>query len=271
MSITDALTRIADIQQQFAALNAGPAALAAGPGAVAVAAAGASAGAATAGNGAPTAMTPTPSTVTGMPQSAAAFAAALAAAQAAGAQPSGTPMSAGALASGLGTLIGAGAGTGTAGSLSGGVAPAAVALPPAATAQLTGAQQQFASTLVAQTGLNPAVVSAWLLAEESGSAAQARQAANNNDWLNVGYTDSGTVGAADAVWSNPVSAATATAQWLEGQASIPGYATASSGIQAILSTVGASPQAQISALQSSGWASSRYPDLPSLYAQVTGG
>jgi len=30
-----------------------------------------------------------------------------------------------------------------------------------------------------------------VLAEESGSAATSRQSANNNDWLNIGYTDSG--------------------------------------------------------------------------------
>ena len=76
-------------------------------------------------------------------------------------------------------------------------------LPAGATSMLTSAQQQFASRLAADTGLNPGVVSAWLLAEESGGAAQSRQAAGNNDWLNIGYTDTATYGATDSVWSDP--------------------------------------------------------------------
>ena len=141
-------------------------------------------------------------------------------------------------------------------------------LPAGAQTQLTSDQQQFASRLAAQTGLDPSVVSAWLLAEESGGAAQSRQSQNNNDWLNIGYTDSGTYGSADSVWSNPITAADATAGWLKGQNTIPGYGTASSGIQGILSTAGQPASVQIAALQHSGWASSGYPSLPSLYQQV---
>jgi hypothetical protein len=142
------------------------------------------------------------------------------------------------------------------------------ALPAGAQGQLTSGQQQFASRLAAQTGLDPSVISAWLLAEESGGAAQSRQAQNNNDWLNIGYTDSGTYGSADSIWSNPVTAADATAGWLKGKNTIPGYGTASSGIQGILTTAGQPASVQIAALQHSGWASSGYPSLPSLYQQV---
>jgi len=145
-----------------------------------------------------------------------------------------------------------------------------VALPAGAQSMLTSAQQQFASRLSADTGLDPSVVSAWLLAEESGGAAQSRQAQNNNDWLNIGYTDSATYGSGDSIWSNPTTAADATAGWLKGQSTIPGYGTASSGIQSILSTAGSSPSAQIAALQNSGWASSGYPSLPSLYNLLAG-
>jgi hypothetical protein len=153
-----------------------------------------------------------------------------------------------------------------------GTAPATAtgSLPAQAGTMLTSAQQTFASRLAADTGLDSGVVSAWLLAEESGGAAVSRQAANNNDWLNIGYTDSGTYGSADNIWADPTAAADATAGWLKGQNTIPGYGTASSGIQAILSTAGQAPEAQISALQNSGWASSGYPSLPSLYQQVAG-
>jgi hypothetical protein len=141
-------------------------------------------------------------------------------------------------------------------------------IPSGAQSQLTSGQQQFASRLAAQTGLDPSVISAWLLAEESGGAAQSRQTQNNNDWLNIGYTDSGTYGSSDPIWSDPITAADATAGWLKGQNTIPGYGTASSGIQAILSTAGQPAAVQIAALQHSGWASSGYPSLPSLYQQL---
>ena len=143
-------------------------------------------------------------------------------------------------------------------------------LPAGASGQMTTGQQQFASRLAADTGLDPGVVSAWLLAEENGSAASSRQASNNNDWLNIGYTDSGTYGSSDSIWSDPTAAADATAGWLKGQNTIPGYGTASGGIQAILSTAGQTPQAQIAAIQNSGWASSGYPSLPGLYSSLAG-
>jgi hypothetical protein len=142
-------------------------------------------------------------------------------------------------------------------------------LPANASTMLTSDQQQFASRLASDTGLDPGVVSAWLLAEESGSAASARQGQNTHDWLNIGYTGSGTYGASDSVWSDPTSAADATAGWLKGQNTIPGYGTASSGIQSILSTAGQAPQQQIAALQGSGWSGSGYPDLGSLYVEVS--
>jgi hypothetical protein len=138
------------------------------------------------------------------------------------------------------------------------------------TGQTFAATLQFASRLAADTGLDPGVVSAWLLAEENGSAASSRQASNNNDWLNIGYTDSGTYGSSDSIWSDPTAAADATAGWLKGQNTIPGYGTASGGIQAILSTAGQTPQAQIAAIQNSGWASSGYPSLPGLYSSLAG-
>jgi hypothetical protein len=151
-----------------------------------------------------------------------------------------------------------------------GVSGASASLPAAAAGKMTTGQQQFASRLAADTGLDPGVIGAWLLAEENGSAAASRQSANNNDWLNIGYTDSGTYGAADSIWSNPSTAADATAGWLKGQNTIPGYGRASSGIQGILTTAGQTPQAQIAAIQHSGWASSGYPSLPALYQQLGG-
>jgi hypothetical protein len=142
------------------------------------------------------------------------------------------------------------------------------ALPASAATLLTSGQQQYAARLAGDTGLSSSVITAWLLAEESGGAATSRQSSNNNDWLNIGYTDGATYGASDSVWNDPVGAADATAGWLKGLNTIPGYGTASSGIQSILQTAGQSPAAQIAAIQGSGWASSGYPGLPSLLQQV---
>jgi hypothetical protein len=154
---------------------------------------------------------------------------------------------------------------------SGAPSTGSTAMSPTAARLLTTDQQQFGARLAADTGLNPQVIAAWMLAEESSDAAKSRQAANNNDWLNIGYTDSGTFGASDSIWSNPIAAADATAGWIKGQDTIPGYGRAASGIRAILNTVGQSAAAQISAIQSSGWAGSGYGSLPTLLQQVGGG
>jgi hypothetical protein len=119
---------------------------------------------------------------------------------------------------------------------------------------LTSGQQTFVAHLASATGLDTRVVAGWVLAEESGSAAQGRQAASNFNWLNIGYFDSGTGAIAHASpFSDPVSAAEQTAKFLKGQ-----WGGASTGIQDILHTVGKPPEDQIMAIANSGWASSHY-------------
>jgi hypothetical protein len=144
------------------------------------------------------------------------------------------------------------------------------ALPTGALSMLAPDQQTFASILAGATGLDAGVASAWILNEESGGAAAAREASGNNDWLNIGYTDTTTYGAVDAIWSNPSAAAVATAQWLAGKPSVAGYGTSSEGIRAILNTAGSSPEVQIQAIQASGWASGGETALPTLYSEITG-
>jgi len=133
---------------------------------------------------------------------------------------------------------------------------------------LTSDQQTFVSKLAALTGLAPRVVAAWCLAEESGSAAEAREAENNNNWLNVGYFDSGRGEISyDRAFEDPATAAEQTAKFLEGS-----WGGAAPGIRRIL-TVGADPAAQIDAIASSGWASSGYDGgttLRATYAELSG-
>ncbi len=160
---------------------------------------------------------------------------------------------------GIGGVIDQATAGGGAGGISGG--PISVS-----SSHLTSGQEIFAARVAQLTGLSPRVVAAWELAEESGSAAQGRQAQNNFDWLNIGYTDSANLGTGDSVWGDPVRAAEATAGWIKGRDTIPGYGTASPGIQAILKTVGQSPQQQMMAIANSGWASSHYNNGQNLLA-----
>jgi hypothetical protein len=119
---------------------------------------------------------------------------------------------------------------------------------------LTSGQRQFVSSLAARTNLDPRVLQAWVLAEESGGAAHQREQQGNHNWLNIGYFDSGPGAITkNQAFSNPRSAAHATAEFLQGS-----KFGASSGIRRILSTAGHDPQAQIKAIAGSGWASSGY-------------
>ncbi len=119
---------------------------------------------------------------------------------------------------------------------------------------LTPGQQKFAGRLAELTGLDPHVVAAWELAEESGSAAQGREAASNFNWLNIGYFDSGAGKIAfDRTFSDPVSAAEQSAKFLKGE-----WGGASASIRAILNSVGHSADEQMAAIANSDWASSHY-------------
>ena len=132
---------------------------------------------------------------------------------------------------------------------------------------LTSGQEKFVAKLASLTGLDPKVISAWCLSEESSGAAQAREAAGNFNWLNIGYFDSGAGAIAfNQEFGNPVSAAEQTARFLQGT-----WGGASTGIQHILQSVGQSPDQQIMAIANSGWASTGYhggADIRGTYSEL---
>ena len=114
---------------------------------------------------------------------------------------------------------------------------------------LTPGQEKFAAKLSELTGLDPKVIASWALAEESGGAAQSREAASNFNWLNIGYFDSGPGKIAfDQSFSNPVSAAEQTANFLKGK-----WGGASSSIRDIINAAGKPPQDQLAAIIDSDW------------------
>jgi hypothetical protein len=110
--------------------------------------------------------------------------------------------------------------------------------------QLTGDQQTFGATLAKLSGLSPTFVDAWLLHEQPAGQPSAP---GSNNWLNVGYTDSGPDSTYYQIAGlSPAAAAAATWQWL--QTNQPSIAAAA----------GKSLSAQVAALENSGWASSHY-------------
>lgn len=138
-------------------------------------------------------------------------------------------------------------------------------LPGKGLSNLSKNQQTFAKRLQSNIGLEPAVIAGWVHAEEPPTAASAPNGANN--WLNIGAFDAGGwAGGGSDVWSDPAKGADATASFILGKAvnGISSPLHASAGIKAIAGTAGKSESTQIRAIQTSGWASSGYPDLPSL-------
>ena len=120
-------------------------------------------------------------------------------------------------------------------------------------AYLTPGQREFAGLLSGMTPLLPRVIGAWCLAEMSGSAAQGREDEGNHNWLNIAYYDSGPGSITrSSAWGSPEKAAEATNDFLRGD-----RFGASAGIRAILRKAdGKGPKQQISAICTSGWATS---------------
>jgi hypothetical protein len=140
---------------------------------------------------------------------------------------------------------------------------------------LTSGQEKFAGTFARETGLDPRVVGAWLKAEQSGSAAKYYEDKGYNNWLNIANTDSGPAsGAHSSVWTNPETAAKASAEWIKGRGQIAKeYGAPAAGVRGILHSAGQDAESQIKAISGSGWASSGYNNgntLRELYGELSG-
>lgn len=135
-------------------------------------------------------------------------------------------------------------------------------------AQLSENQRRFAQAYAATTGLSPALVVAQLIAEEPAGAAWPVGHRDQN-WLNIGKTDSKWYAGG---WGSltPEQAGRLSGLWAMGKYNVPGFGKAAAGIIAMTRTAGQPLDTQIAALQRSGWASSGYPDLPSIAAHVSG-
>ena len=121
-------------------------------------------------------------------------------------------------------------------------------------------EQTFIASFYKTLPLNPVVIAAWV-AQEGGSSFGGAY-----NYLNIGNVSSGVALAGnDNIWNDPATAGSVTAQWLTGRNVVPGYGPPSAGIQRIASTIGQSPESQIRAIQTSGWAKSGEPLLPALY------
>jgi hypothetical protein len=123
------------------------------------------------------------------------------------------------------------------------------------TGPLTRSQKVMAKQIAKETGLKPKTVATQELQEESGEAAQQREAEGNFNALNIGYFDSGPGELTkDPTWSNPHTAAKATSEFFKGQKYGP-----SEGIRNILpASKGKSSAEQLNIIGNSGWATSDY-------------
>lgn len=130
-------------------------------------------------------------------------------------------------------------------------------------------QKRFIRSLASRTGLNQRVIAAWVYSEMNGGAARGYEKRGYNNWLNIGHTDSGNLSlTGSGVWRSPERAAGATADFLRGKRFGPGP-----GIKKIIRYAGRSPDAQMSAIANSGWASSAYEKgatLRSIYRGLGG-
>jgi hypothetical protein len=133
---------------------------------------------------------------------------------------------------------------------------------------LNSKQQMFAKRLQGNIGLEPAVICGWIISEEPASASQAPNGANN--WLNIGAFDAGGWGGGGSnVWSDPAKGADATASFILGRQvnGISSPLKAAASIHSIAASAGKGVDAQVSAIQHSGWASSGYPNLAQVVKQ----
>lgn len=136
---------------------------------------------------------------------------------------------------------------------------------------LTPSQKRIAQLVSRYTGgiLKPRTIATQELQEMSGEAARQRDAEGNFNTLNIGYFDSGPGGLTkDPVWSNPKTAAKATAEFFQGKRFDP-----SPEIAAILQQAkGRSVAEQLQIIGNSGWATSNYgPDLAATSKLVSEG
>lgn len=135
-------------------------------------------------------------------------------------------------------------------------------------AGLSRNQKLFAQAYAETLGISPAVAAGQLVAEEPPGASHPVGHRDQN-WLNIGNTDSKWYGGA---WANksPQEAGRLSALWTQGKYSVPGFGRAAPGIVAFSRTGGQPLAAQVRALQRSGWASSGYPNLSGLVSQFGG-
>jgi hypothetical protein len=124
--------------------------------------------------------------------------------------------------------------------------PAAVSGTP-----LTGNKAKFAAAFAKITGLSPQVVAAWLNHEQGSSTVE-----GGNNWLNV---ETGGAGGGSGPYGDtarevermsPEAAATYTAEWLKRYQ------------PEILAAAGRGADAEVKAIEQSGYAASKYGDQP---------
>jgi hypothetical protein len=117
-------------------------------------------------------------------------------------------------------------------------------------------RSEFCIALAQDVGLDVNVIQAWAIEEEGWDVTEYSDL-HNQDWLNIGYFNSGpgTI-AFNKAFATPAGGAKASAAFLRGT-----WGDSSEGIRRILDAVGESPEAQCMKIGGSGWATN--PDYGS--------
>lgn len=131
---------------------------------------------------------------------------------------------------------------------------------------------QFAGGLARSTGLSSGVLLAWMAGENNITQPRGGgddgAAGTPENWLNIGINGPTYRGSMKTVWATVPTAVSATNAFLRGR--FPGWGTGNIDTAGILRTAGQSPQAQLAAIQRSGWISgtpgvSSYSNLSTAY------
>ena len=125
-------------------------------------------------------------------------------------------------------------------------------------------QEEFVQRLAKDTKLDPSVLAGFAANEQPNDNPSVE---GSDNWLNIGYFDSGPGAPTQdkRFFEGPNKAGKTTAKFFKGElANIqPG-----ADIPEIIKTAGKSPEEQIRAIQTSGWASSGSPYIPELAAKT---
>jgi uncharacterized protein YcbK (DUF882 family) len=137
----------------------------------------------------------------------------------------------------------------------------------APTGPLTEGQKTFGAELAKLTGIDPQVLGAWMLQEQSSGPAESYEAANYHNWLNIqpsGVGGSESIDSHDSRFNDPKSAAALSAAFIQGDPNTPGGGASDVLAAQIQALRGLSPGEQAAGIGKSVWGTGDISDTMGL-------